>query len=76
MTVTDDNTATNDAPPNTINTAPHSPNADTAPDADSTTAENKTSVRQLIDGQEYPISKGDIINMGFDSEAAVEQCMD
>ena len=60
MTVTDDNTATNDAPPNTINTAPHSPNV-------------KMSVWQLLDGQEYPVAKGDSIKKGFDREAAVER---
>ena len=30
-------------------------------------------MRQLLDGQEYPIEKGDIIKKGFDREAAVEK---
>ena len=51
-----------------MNTSHHSPNADTCPDM-----ENKTSVRQLLDGQEYPVTKGDIIKKGFDREAAVER---
>ena len=29
------------------------------------------SVIQLLDGQEYPVTKGDIIKKGFDREAAV-----
>ena len=33
------------------------------------------SVRQLIDGQEYPVAKGDIIKKGFHWEAAVEWCV-
>ena len=45
MTVTDADSATNNASPDAINTAPHSPNATTAPDANATTAENKTSMR-------------------------------
>ena len=53
-----------------MNTAPHSPNSATDPDA-----ENKTSVRQLLDGQEYPVAKGDIINKGFDRKASVEKCV-
>ena len=52
---------------NAMKTAPHSPNATTAPDA-----ENKTYVRQLLYGQEYPVAKGDIIRKGFHREAAVE----
>ena len=32
-------------------------------------------MRQLLDGQEYPVAKGDIIKKGFDREAAVEQCV-
>ena len=53
-----------------MNTAPHAPNTDT-----STYAENKTSVRQLLDGQEYPVAKGDIIKKGFGRKAAVERCV-
>ena len=49
-----------------MNTAPHVPNASKYLDA-----ENKTSMRQLIHGQEYPVSKGDIIGKGFDHKAAV-----
>ena len=30
-------------------------------------------VRQLIDCQEYPVTKGDIINKGFDCKAADER---
>ena len=32
-------------------------------------------MRQLLDHQEYPIAKGDIIKKGFYREAAVETCM-
>ena len=32
-------------------------------------------VRQLLDGQEYPVAKGDIIKKGFDHEASVEGCV-
>ena len=53
-----------------MNTAPHAPNAATVPDA-----ENMTSMRQLLDGQEYPVAKCDIIKKGFESKAAVEKCM-
>ena len=53
-----------------MNTAPHAPNTVTSPDT-----ENKTSVRQLLDGQEYPVSKGDIIKKGFDREVSVERCV-
>ena len=38
MTVTDTDTATKDVSPNSINTDPHAPNADTAKDASSATA--------------------------------------
>ena len=31
------------------------------------------SARKLLDGQEYPVAKGDIIKKGFDHEAAVER---
>ena len=73
MTVTDADAATGNAPPDSINTAPHAPNNATAPDSDVNTVENNTPVIQLLDGQEYPVSKGDIINKGFDYEAAVER---
>ena len=33
------------------------------------------SVRQLLDGQEYPVAKGDIIKKRFYREADVEQCL-
>ena len=33
------------------------------------------SVRQLLDGQEHPVSEGDIIKKGFDRKAAVERCV-
>ena len=46
----------------------HAPNADTV-----LGVENKTFVRLLLDVQEYPVAKGNIIKMGFDSEAAVER---
>ena len=49
---------------------PHVPNANTAPET-----ENKTSVRQLLDGQEYPVEECDIIKKGFDRKAAVEICV-
>ena len=49
---------------------PHVPNANTAPET-----ENKTSVRQLLDGQEYPVEECDIIKKGFDCEAAIERCV-
>ena len=75
MTVTDVNAATDDASPQAINTSPHASNSTTAPDADTTTAENSTSVRQLLDGQEYPVAKGDIIKKSFNHKSAVEQCM-
>ena len=38
-------------------------------------AENNTSVRQVIDSQEYPVAKGDIIKKGFYLKAAVEKCV-
>ena len=53
-----------------MKTALHSPNAYTDLDA-----ENKTSVRQLLYGQEYPVAKGDIINKGFDQKKYVERCV-
>ena len=36
---------------------------------------NKTSVRQLLDGQEYPVAKVDIIKKGFGRESSVERCV-
>ena len=51
MTVIDYNTATNDASPDAINTAPHAPNSAAAPDTATVTAENNIFVRQLLDGQ-------------------------
>ena len=67
-TVTDVESADDNAYHDEINTAPHVPNSDTALDT-----ENKTSVRQLLDGQEYPVTEGGIIKKGFDHEAAVER---
>ena len=43
-----------------MTTSHHAPNAATAPDAD-----NKTCVRQLLYGQEYPAAKSNIIKKGF-----------
>ena len=51
MAVTDADAATNDASPDTINNFPYALNTTTAPYAATTTAENNTSVRQLLDGQ-------------------------
>ena len=53
---------------NAMNTNPHAPNAATALDV-----EIKTSVRQLLDVQEYHVAKGDIIKKGFDIKSAVDQ---
>ena len=75
MTVTDANTATNNDSPNTINTSPHTPNASTASDSAAATVENYTSVIQLLDGQEYPVAKGDNIKKVFDNEVSVSQCV-
>ena len=44
------------ASPDAISTAPHAPNTSPAPDAAATTTENKTYVRQLPNGQEYPVA--------------------
>ena len=67
MTVTDDNTATENSSPNAITPPPpHAPNYATAPDAEFFNVENKMSARQLLDGQEYPVAKGDIIKNCFD----------
>ena len=73
MIVTDAYSVADYASPDTIKTAPHIPNAATVPYAAAVTAENKTSVRQLIYGQEYPVAKDDNIKNGFDSKSAVEQ---
>ena len=61
MTVTNSDTATDDAYPDAINTSPHVTNVPTSPDAVAATAENKTSVRKLLYGQKYHITKFDII---------------
>ena len=71
MTVTDSNATTDNAShklinttphsPDAINTAPNTPNSATSPDAAAVTAGNKTSVRQLLYGREYPVAKGGII---------------
>ena len=63
---TDDN-----ASHNAMDNANHAPNNATALDAD-----NKTPVRQLLDGREYPVAKGDIIKKVFDCEVAVERYVD
>ena len=52
LAVTYVDAAYNNVSHDAMNTAPHSPNYDTPPDV-----ENKTSVRQLLDGQEYPFAK-------------------
>ena len=75
MTITDANNATKYSSPNAINTEPHTPNAANAPDSAAATAENKPSVRKLLDGQEYNVAKGGIIKKGFGRKYAVEQCM-
>ena len=67
-TITDADTATENASHEKINTDTLVPNTSTAPVAVSSTAENKTSASQLIDG-------GDIINKGFDREAVVDRCV-
>ena len=51
-----------------MKTSPQTPNSVTAPDA-----EDKTSVRQLLDSQEFPVAKGDIIKKGLYHKAAVER---
>ena len=51
ISVTYANTATKDTSPDSIIATPHTPNVSTAPYSASTTAENKMSVRQLLDGQ-------------------------
>ena len=54
---------------------PHRPNDVTAPDAAAATAENKTSVRQLLDIQEYTVSKFGIIKKGCRRKEYVDQCV-
>ena len=51
MTVTDADAATDNAYPNAFNTEHHTTDAATTPDDTIITAENKMSVRQLLDGQ-------------------------
>ena len=75
MSVTDSNTTTDDASPEAINTATHTPNVSNAPYSAATTAENNMSVRQLLYGQGYPVAWGGIIKKFFDHEAAVEKCV-
>ena len=75
MAVTDADAATGNAYPEVINTTLNAHNAATDPDSDLATAENKMTARQLLDGQEYPVAKGDIIKKGFDHEASVEGCV-
>ena len=69
-TVTDVDDVDDNASHDAMMTASHAPNAATFP-----YTENKTSVRQLLDGREYPVAKGDIIKKGFYCEAAVERCV-
>ena len=75
MTVTYSDSATDNSSPDAINTAPYATNYATAPDASVATTENKTSVRQLLDGQEYPVPKCDLIKKCFDRKSDVEQCV-
>ena len=75
MAATDADTATYDASPNIINTAPRASNAATASEYAASTAENKMSMRQLLYGQEYTVAKGDIIKKGSDYKASVEKCV-
>ena len=53
-----------------MNAATDAPNDSTPPDT-----ENKIYVRQLLDGQEYSVAKGDIIENVFGRKAAVEWCV-
>ena len=75
MTVTDAEAVTNNALPNEINTTLHTSNAATAPDTASATAENKTSVRRLLDGLEYPVAKGGIITKVFGHKSDADICV-
>ena len=72
---TDYDSATHDASSGTFNTAPHTPNTATLPDDVAATMEYKTSVRQLLDVQIYPIFKGDIIKKLFNCGAYVKLCV-
>ena len=58
--VTDVDTEEKNASNYLMNTGPHAPNTVTAPDID-----NKMSVRQLLDGQEYPVKKVILLRRGF-----------
>ena len=69
-TVTDIDAVYENSSQDTMNTTPHETNAVTASDM-----ENNKSVRKLLDGQEYPVAKGDIIKKGLDRKAAVEWCV-
>ena len=69
-TVTYIEAANNNTSHNWTNNAPHAPNATTVPDA-----EIKTFMRQLLDGQEYTVTKADNIKKEFYCKAAVEWCM-
>ena len=51
MIVTDTNDVADDASPDTINTSLHTHNSATNPDSDAINAENKMSVRQLLDSK-------------------------
>ena len=66
-TVTDVESTDDNAYHGAMNPVSHAPNTATSPDI-----ENKVSVRQLLDGQEYPVAKGYIIKKGFDIESTVE----
>ena len=75
MMVTDVNAATDDAPPQRNQYRPHSPNAATASDSYINTEEKNTSLRQLLDGQEYPVAKVDIIKKIFYYKSTADQCV-
>ena len=66
MTVNDSDVATANASHNAIITTPPKTNFTTSTEPAAVTAENNTSVRQLIDGQEYPVAKSYFIKKGFD----------
>ena len=69
-TVTDVEAADDNASYNAMDTNTQAPNYATF-----LGMENKNSLRQLIDNQEYTVTKCDIIQEGFDHEAGVEICM-
>ena len=69
-TVIDNNATKNNSHNEAINTAPHAPKS-----ATSTDVENNMSVKQLLDGQEHPVAKVDIIKKGFYCKAAIERCV-